>query len=161
VVVDGRTVAAVGAGAKTGFYYVIERATGDLLFESEAIVSQSNLFTPPSETAQLVAPGEAGGVSVSPTSYDPSSGYVYVAAIDRPNRQVALPIPGSPLSVVRSTAVPLSEASRWRAARPRLPKARRSHPERYGQAARCSPSRFQNSRAFGRFSGRTGGTCSA
>jgi len=114
-VVDGRTVPAVGAGAKTGYYYVVDRATGELLFQSEAIVTQSNLFTPPSEAGELVAPGEAGGVSVSPTSYDPNTGYVYVAAIDRPNRQVAVPIPaangGPALSYIRSTAVPLAEAS--------------------------------------------------
>jgi glucose dehydrogenase len=114
-VVDGRTVAAAGAGAKTGFYYVVDRATGEFLFQSEAIVRQMNLFTPPAEAGLLVAPGEAGGVSVSPTSYDPNSGYVYVAAIDRPNVQMAVPLPapdGQPvLSVIRSTAVPLSEAS--------------------------------------------------
>jgi alcohol dehydrogenase (cytochrome c) len=114
-VVDGRTVAAAGAGAKTGFYYVVDRATGQFLFQSEAIVRQINLFAPENEAGMVVAPGEAGGVSVSPTSYDPNTGYVYVAAIDRPNTQVAVPLPASAgkpqLSYIRSTAVPLSEAS--------------------------------------------------
>jgi PQQ-dependent dehydrogenase (methanol/ethanol family) len=114
-VIDGRTVAAAGAGAKTGFYYVVERATGQFLFQSEAFVRQMNLFAPENEAGMLVAPGEAGGVSVSPTSYDPNTGYVYVAAIDRPNTQVAVPLPASasrpPLSYIRSTAVPLSAAS--------------------------------------------------
>jgi alcohol dehydrogenase (cytochrome c) len=114
-VVDGRTVAAAGAGAKTGFYYVVDRATGQFLFESDAFVRQMNMFAPGTAAGMLVAPGDAGGVSVSPTSYDPNTGLVYVAAIDRPNTQVTVPLPatgGRPvLSYIRSTAVPMSEAS--------------------------------------------------
>jgi glucose dehydrogenase len=113
-VVDGRPVAAAGAGSKTGFYYVVDRATGQFLYQSQGFVRQMNLFGPPSETGTLVAPGDAGGVSVSPTSYDPDTGYLYVAAIDRPNLQIAVPLPaaaGRPAtSYIRSTPVPLSEA---------------------------------------------------
>jgi alcohol dehydrogenase (cytochrome c) len=114
-VVDGRSVPAAGAGSKTGFYYVVDRNTGRLLFQSEGIVPQMNMFAPVTDTPMLVAPGEPGGVSVSPTSYDPNTGYVYVAAVNRPNTHVAVPIPGvegrPPLSYIRSAAVPLSEAS--------------------------------------------------
>jgi glucose dehydrogenase len=114
-VIDGRTVPAVGAGAKTGFYYVVDRATGQFLFESEPIVPQLNMFASPTEAGLLVAPGEAGGVSVSPTSYDPRTGHVYVAAINRANRQTAVPLPAvdgrPPLTYIRSAAVPLGEAS--------------------------------------------------
>jgi alcohol dehydrogenase (cytochrome c) len=113
--VDDRTIAAAGAGAKTGYYYVVNRDTGQFLFQSEAIVPQLNLFAPVTETPMLVAPGEPGGVSVSPTSFDPNTGLVYVAAINRPNTHVAVPLPGTegrpPLFYVRSTAVPLAEAS--------------------------------------------------
>ena len=114
-VVDGRSVAAAGAGSKTGFYYVVDRATGQFLYQSDAIVPQMNLFAPPTQAGMPVAPGEAGGVSVSPTSFDPNTGYVYVAAINRANNQVAVPLPaaqGRPaMSYIRSTAVPLSQAS--------------------------------------------------
>ncbi|MFO1183380.1 MAG: PQQ-binding-like beta-propeller repeat protein [Bauldia sp.] len=115
VTIDGRKVPAVGAGSKTAFYYVVDRNSGKFLFQSQGFADQRNMFTPPTYNGIMVAPGDPGGVSVSPTSYDPTSGFLYVAAINRPNTVEALPLMprgGRPaLTFLRSTAIPLEQAS--------------------------------------------------
>lgn len=82
--VNGQSVAAVGHAGKTGWFYVLDRETGEFLFKSEAFVPQQNIFSQPTEEGVLVAPGAAGGASWSPVSLDPRSGTVYVAAIHTP-----------------------------------------------------------------------------
>ncbi len=42
------------------------------------------IFTPPSETPTLMAPGQLGGSAWSPVSYSPSTGLAYIAANDIP-----------------------------------------------------------------------------
>jgi glucose dehydrogenase len=63
----------------------------------------------------MVAPGDPGGSSVSPTSYDPTTGYVYLAAVNRPNIYSAITLPsvrGRPeIEFLKSVPVPLSEAN--------------------------------------------------
>lgn len=83
-VIDGKTVPAVGQAAKIGWYFVHDRATGKLLFKSDAFVPQKNLFSPPTKEGVTVAPGAGGGANWSPTSYDPATGLVYVAALHMP-----------------------------------------------------------------------------
>jgi alcohol dehydrogenase (cytochrome c) len=113
--IDGRTVPAVGAGSKTGVYWVVERATGKFLFRSDAYVPQMNTFAPVTDKPMMVAPGDPGGSSVSPTSYDPTTGYVYLAAVNRPNIYSAITLPsvrGRPeIEFLKSVPVPLSEAN--------------------------------------------------
>lgn len=115
VTIAGRKVPAVGAGSKTAFYYVVDRETGKFLFQSQGFADQQNMFTPPTFNGIMVAPGDPGGVSVSPTSYDPTTGFLYVAAINRPNKLEALPLMPvggrPPLSFIRSTPIPLEQAS--------------------------------------------------
>ena len=74
---------------------MVDRATGQFLYQSEPFVRQINLFAPASPAGVLVARVMPGGVSVSPTSYDPEHGYLYVAAIDRAERAGAVPIPAA------------------------------------------------------------------
>jgi alcohol dehydrogenase (cytochrome c) len=92
-VIDGRTVPAVGQAGKTGWFYVNDRTTGELLFKSEPFVPQVNLFAPPTPEGVTVAPGAAGGASWSPVSYDPNTGVVYVAAIHGPSRYSVVTLP--------------------------------------------------------------------
>ncbi|TNF04000.1 MAG: pyrrolo-quinoline quinone [Gammaproteobacteria bacterium] len=73
-------VAAVGQASKTGWLYVHNRNTGELLFKSEPFVPQENLFAPPSEAGTRVAPGAIGGASWSPVALNPATGLAYVAA---------------------------------------------------------------------------------
>ena len=84
VVHDGATVQAVGEASKTGWYYVNDRVTGDLLYLSEPFVPHRNIFARPTEEGVTIAPGAAGGSSWSPTAYDPSTGLVYVAGLHMP-----------------------------------------------------------------------------
>ncbi len=80
----GKTVKAVGEASKTGWFYVNDRETGELLYKSEAYVPQRNLFKPPTEDGITIAPGVAGGTSWSPVSYDEQSGLVYVTGMHMP-----------------------------------------------------------------------------
>lgn len=84
--INGAPVPAVGIAGKTGWFYVHDRRDGKLLFRSEALVPQNNMFVRPSPEGVLISPGSFGGVSWSPGSYDPNSGAVYLAAIHRPTR---------------------------------------------------------------------------
>ncbi len=86
VMVDGATVPAVGVAGKTGWFYVHDRRSGALMFRSEALVPQRNLFVRPTIDGVLISPGSFGGVSWSPGSLDPTSGLAYFAAIHRPTR---------------------------------------------------------------------------
>jgi alcohol dehydrogenase (cytochrome c) len=106
VVRDRKRIPAVGAAAKTGWFYVLDRETGrSLLPTREVAVPQNerhhtartqtllqippfsehrNIFTPPTPEGVLVSPGLWGGSQWSPVSYSPQTGLAYVAAIDCP-----------------------------------------------------------------------------
>jgi glucose dehydrogenase len=89
------TVAAVGQASKTGWFYVHDRATGELLFKSEPFVPQQNLFSPPTAEGVRIAPGAIGGSNWSPVSYDPGSGLAYVAASHVPMRYAVKELPAT------------------------------------------------------------------
>lgn len=82
--IDGKLVPAVGQASKVGWYFVHNRLNGELLYKSESVVPQENMFAPPTVEGVRVAPGAGGGVNWSPTSYDPSRGIVYVAGLHMP-----------------------------------------------------------------------------
>ena len=86
VAVDGETIPAVGIAGKTGWFYVHDRRSGKLLYRSEQVVPQENMFKRPSVDGVVVSPGSFGGVSWSPGSFDLRSGLIYVGAIHRPTR---------------------------------------------------------------------------
>jgi glucose dehydrogenase len=92
---DQDPVAAVGIASKNGWFYVLDRSTGELLFKSEAFVPQNNMFPRPKpgpngeDGSVLVIPGSFGGASWSPGAYDPSSGFVFVPGIHKPTLLVA------------------------------------------------------------------------
>lgn len=83
-VVAGQTVKAVGQAGKTGWFYVLNRETGELLFKSEPFVPQVNLFADPTEEGVTIAPGIAGGSNWSPVSVNPDKQQVYIAGIHLP-----------------------------------------------------------------------------
>lgn len=84
--IDGRKVAAVGQAGKTGWFYVLDRYSGEFLFKSEAFVPQHNLFRRPTAEGIEIYPGGAGGANWSPVSYDARSRLAYVAALHMPMR---------------------------------------------------------------------------
>jgi len=88
-------VAAVGVASKNGWFYTLDRTTGELLFKSEAFVPQENMFPRPKpgpngeESSVTVIPGSFGGASWSPSAFDPNSGLVFVPGIHKPTRLTA------------------------------------------------------------------------
>ena len=85
---DEKFTLAVGVPSKNGWFYALDRETGNFLFKSEPFVPQSNLFARASPEGVLVAPGSFGGASWSPSSYDPTTGIVYVPAIHKPSNMI-------------------------------------------------------------------------
>lgn len=81
---NGKTIAAVGQAGKTGWFYVINRETGKLLFKSDAYVPQQNIFQPPSEAGTIIYPGVLGGSNWSPVALDAKRRQVYIAGIHWP-----------------------------------------------------------------------------
>jgi glucose dehydrogenase len=80
----GQQVPAVGQAGKTGWFYVHNRITGELLFKSEAFVPQHNMFTLPTEAGNVIYPGVIGGSNWSPVSVDEKRRMVFVAGIHWP-----------------------------------------------------------------------------
>ena len=83
---DDEKIPAIAVAGKTGWVYAHDRRDGRLLFKSEPVVPQSNLFKAPTEQGVLASPGSFGGVSWSPTSYDQAEQLFFVAAIHKPSR---------------------------------------------------------------------------
>lgn len=93
--VDGKTVAAIGHASKLGWYYVHDRATGKLLYRSEAFVPQQNLFSQPTPEGVKVSPGVGGGSNWSPVSLDQANARVFVAAMHLPTTYRSAEIPAA------------------------------------------------------------------
>ena len=108
VMVDGKSVPAVGQASKIGWYFVNDRRDGHLLFKSEPFVPQSNLFKPPSPEGVTIAPGVGGGASWSPAAVDAAKGIAYVAGMHLPTRfkTATLPAVGDKPPVEYTTADP-------------------------------------------------------
>jgi glucose dehydrogenase len=91
----GKVIPAIGQAGKTGWFYVMDRRDGSLLYKSEAFVPQWNLFKRPTAEGIEIAPGGAGGSSWSPVAFDARSGLAYVAALHWPMRYQVKQIPAS------------------------------------------------------------------
>ena len=111
---DGGVVEAVASASKTGWIYVLDRRTGELLFKSDALVPQSNMFKRPSPEGVTIAPGAGGGASWSPMSYDARTGLAYVAAMHMPSTYSVRERPadaGRP--ALRYTVLEMADVPRW------------------------------------------------
>lgn len=69
-IVNGKKIPAVGQAGKTGWYYINDRTTGQLLKKSEAFVPQKNMFAKASKEGTVLYPGILGGANWSPTALD-------------------------------------------------------------------------------------------
>lgn len=83
-VVNGKKIPAVGQAGKTGWYYINDRATGQLLKKSEAFVPQKNMFAKASKEGTVLYPGILGGANWSPTALDEENQISFVAGIHAP-----------------------------------------------------------------------------
>ncbi|HEX6616053.1 MAG TPA: PQQ-binding-like beta-propeller repeat protein [Gemmatimonadales bacterium] len=69
---------------KTGWLYVIDAATGELVRKSQNFVPHENMFALPTEKGTRMLPGANGGSEWSPISVNPKLGYAFVAALHQP-----------------------------------------------------------------------------
>lgn len=81
---DGKTIPAVGQAGKTGWYYVHNRNTGELLIKSEAFVPQKNMFIKATKEGVVLYPGILGGANWSPSAVDEQAQTSFVAGIHAP-----------------------------------------------------------------------------
>jgi glucose dehydrogenase len=112
--IDGEMRRVVAQASKTGWLFVHDRRTGELLLRSEPFVPQRNLFAAPTEAGVEVAPAILGGASWSPMAYSPVSSLFFVAAIHQPAtyRVRSLdPAPGRPWESY--AWMELSSTERW------------------------------------------------
>jgi alcohol dehydrogenase (cytochrome c) len=84
VTVNGQTVPAVGAAGKTGWFYILNRKTGQLIKRSDEFVRHENLFAQPTAKGVRMLPGANGGTEWSPSSYSPQTQNVYIAGLEQP-----------------------------------------------------------------------------
>jgi PQQ-dependent dehydrogenase (methanol/ethanol family) len=90
----GQTVKAAAQAGKTGWVYVVDRATGRPIRRSDAFVPQNNMFAQPTPAGTRMLPGANGGSEWSPTAYSPQTGYMYVSALHQPMNYI---VKGEPL----------------------------------------------------------------
>ncbi|CAN5479820.1 PQQ-dependent methanol/ethanol family dehydrogenase [soil metagenome] len=81
---DGKMRKVALHGGKTGHVYVHDRATGELLRFSEAMVPQENMWVLPTKTGARMLPGANGGVEWSPMAVNPKLRMVYAANLHQP-----------------------------------------------------------------------------
>ena len=78
---DGKTIKAVSQASKTGWLFIHDRATGELLLRSDAFVPQENIFARPTEEGVRIAPSTFGATTWSPAAYYPELNSMYIAGI--------------------------------------------------------------------------------
>jgi alcohol dehydrogenase (cytochrome c) len=71
-------------GGKTGHVYVHDRATGELIRFSEAMVPQENMWVLPTKDGTRMLPGANGGVEWSPMAVNPKTRLAYAANLHQP-----------------------------------------------------------------------------
>jgi PQQ-dependent dehydrogenase (methanol/ethanol family) len=71
-------------GGKTGHIYIHDRATGELLRFSEAMIPQENMWVLPTQQGARMLPGANGGVEWSPMAVNPKLRLAYAANLHQP-----------------------------------------------------------------------------
>ena len=81
---DGKMVKVAIHGGKTGFVYVHDRATGELIRLSEPMVPIDGMWTLPTKDGAKMMLGANGGVEWSPMAINPETRMVYAANLLQP-----------------------------------------------------------------------------
>jgi PQQ-dependent dehydrogenase (methanol/ethanol family) len=81
---DGQMRKVAIHGGKTGHIYVHDRATGELIRFSEAMVPQENMWVLPTKDGARMLPGANGGVEWSPMAFNPQTRLAYAANLHQP-----------------------------------------------------------------------------
>lgn len=112
--VNGKQVPAVGQASKTGWFYIHDRVSGQLLKKSDAFVPQQNLFQKATFEGVVAYPGILGGANWSPVSVDETHQRVFVAGIHAPIKYTLHETPskdGKP--AIRYSASEPTKDPRW------------------------------------------------
>jgi PQQ-dependent dehydrogenase (methanol/ethanol family) len=81
---DGKLRKVAIHGGKTGHVYVHDRATGELIRFSEAMIPQENMWVLPTAAGARMLPGANGGVEWSPMAVNPKLRLAYAANLHQP-----------------------------------------------------------------------------
>jgi PQQ-dependent dehydrogenase (methanol/ethanol family) len=81
---DGKMRKVAIHGGKTGFMYVHDRETGELIRHSEAMVPQENVWVLPTKEGARMLPGANGGVEWNPMAVNPKLRMGYAANLHQP-----------------------------------------------------------------------------
>ncbi len=81
---DGKLRKVAIHGGKTGHIYVHDRATGELIRFSEAMIPQENMWVLPTAQGARMLPGANGGVEWSPMAINPKLRLAYAANLHQP-----------------------------------------------------------------------------
>jgi len=81
---DGKMMKVAIHGGKTGHVYVHDRATGELIRFSEAMIPQENMWVLPTKDGARMLPGANGGVEWSPMAFSPKTRLAYAANLHQP-----------------------------------------------------------------------------
>jgi glucose dehydrogenase len=81
---NGKQVDVVIHGGKTGHVYVHERATGNLIRFSDAMIPQENMWVLPTPQGARMLPGANGGVEWSPMAFNPGTRLAYALNLHQP-----------------------------------------------------------------------------
>jgi len=81
---DGKMRKVAIHGGKTGHIYVHDRATGELIRFSEAMIPQENMWVLPTAQGARMLPGANGGVEWSPMAINPKLRLAYAANLHQP-----------------------------------------------------------------------------
>jgi glucose dehydrogenase len=82
--VNNKPVKVVGQAGKTGWFYMNNLNTGQLITKSEAFVPQKNMFQNPNEDGIEIYPGILGGSNWSPISIAKTDNLAIVSALHAP-----------------------------------------------------------------------------
>jgi len=111
---DGKKIAAVGQASKTGWYYVNDRATGQLIMKSDAFVPQKNLFSKATTEGTVLYPGILGGSNWSPSALDEQNQTSFVAGIHSPIKYTLVEEPAkNGLPAIRYASSEPTKDPRW------------------------------------------------
>jgi glucose dehydrogenase len=93
---DGAAIPAVAAAGKTGWVYVLDRRTGELLYKSEPFVPQRNLFARPTAEGVEITPAILGGGQWSPAAYDSGTDTYFIEGVHHPATYYTKPLTPAP-----------------------------------------------------------------
>jgi len=111
---EGQSIPAVAEAGKTGWFYIHDRNSGELLLKSQAFVPQKNMFAKATFEGITLYPGILGGSNWSPASIDNQQQLAFVAAIHAPIKYTLHETPGKEGEpALRYTSSEPADEPRW------------------------------------------------